>query len=561
MSNKNIKYLNKLQRVKRLSQPVIHFLDKTRLLPVFIPLINWSMRKMKIKRQFQKDLNYRLIGKAAKNTLKPLGNQKDKVIIIPFLSTGNSIFLLINILIAYRFQKKGYRSIFIICDKFLPICTNERIFKTREEDAHICSNCYGPYPYLSKMIGAEFLKLSDYFKEQNTNEIDRILEDLKSIDDCKSFVYKSKPLGIYAEKSVLRFFLTGELREKKEHVDVYRKFLKTLIYFSSSFEEIIDSKVIQPELMLFYNGTLSIETYMREFCQQRNIDYVTHETYVGSNSWVYKKNGEVMKLNWDEYFDASKILNTEEQKQAQEFIEGLRYGKLMYEKLNNTVPLDNRLTENDFVVLFTNLNFDTTVLGRNPVFDSMQNWIDEVIEYWIKNDIKTKLVIRIHPAELKLITASEDFVAPRIIDKIKGKENIILFDAADEVDSYTLIENMKFGLIYSSTIGLEIAYYGKNCLIGGDAFYKNQNFVIPSENRNDYFEKLQYLLLNSPVIIDTKASILRFIHFIYFDRVNWLNGISMDHKNHMNVFNFETIEELDQKNEETFIKFEKEILC
>ncbi|NBX79639.1 MAG: hypothetical protein EBQ94_04545, partial [Flavobacteriales bacterium] len=95
----------------------------------------------------------------------------------------------------------------------------------------------------------------------------------------------------------------------------------------------------------------------------------------------------------------------------------------------------------------------------------------------------------------------------------------------------------------------------------GDAFYKNQNFVIPSENRNNYFEKLQYLLLNSPEIIDTKASILRFIHFIYFDRVNWLNGISMDHKNHMNVFNFETIEELDQKNEETFIKFEKEILC
>lgn len=561
MSNKNIKYLSKLQRFKRLSQPVLHFLDKTRLLPVFIPMINWSMRKMKIKRQFQKDLNYRLIGKAAKNALQTNINQKEKVIIIPFLSTGNSIFLLINILIAYRFQKKGYRTIFIICDKFLPICTNERLFKTREEDTHICANCYGPYPYLSKMIGAEFIKLSEYYQEKNTTEIDRLLSELKTITDCKSFVYKKTPFGEYAEKSVLRFFLTGELREKKEHVDIYRKFLKTLIFFSSSFEEIMVSKGIQPELMLFYNGTLSIETYMREYCKERNIDYVTHETYVGSNSWVYKKNGEVMKLNWDEYFDDSKQLNIEEQKQAQEFVEGLRYGKLMYEKLNNTVPLDKRLKENDFIVLFTNLNFDTTVLGRNPVFDSMQNWIDEVIEYWISNEIKTKLVIRIHPAELKLITASEDFVAPRIINKIEGKDNIILFDAADVVDSYTLIENMKFGLIYSSTIGLEIAYYGKNCLIGGDAFYKNQNFVIPSENRKDYFEKLQHLLIKSPEIIDNKVSILRFIHFIYFDRVNWLNGITMDHKNHLNVFNFESIEELEQKNEETLTKFEKEILC
>lgn len=561
MSNKNIKYLSKLQRVKQLSQPIIHFLDHTRLLPIFIPVINWSMGKMKIKRQFQKDLNYRLIGKAAKNALQSNRNQKEKVIIIPFLTTGNSIFLLINILLAYRFQKKGYRSIFIICDKFLPICTNERLYKTRKEDAHICNNCYGPYPYLSKMIGAEFIKLSEYFKQQSVIEIEQILDKLNSIKECKSFVYKDLPLGVYAENSVLRFFLTGELQETIEHVNVYKKFLKTLIYFSSSFEEIIKTKELKPELMLFYNGTLSIETYMREFCHNHNIDYVTHETYVGSNSWVYKKNGEVMKLNWDEYFDASKILSLKEEKQAREFIEGLRFGKLMYEKLNNTVPLDNRLIENDFVVLFTNLNFDTTVIGRNPVFDSMQNWIDEVIEYWIAQDIKTKLIIRIHPAELKLVTASEDFVAPKIKNKIKGKENIILFEATDEVDSYTLIENMKFGLIYSSTIGLEIAYYGKNCLIGGDAFYKNQNFVIPSENKNDYFEKLKNLLFMPLVAIENKNDILRFIHFIYFERVNWLNGITMDHKNHLNVFNFRSIEELEHTNEETLNKFEKEIFC
>ncbi len=561
MSNKNIKYLSKLQRVKQLSQPIIHFLDNTRLLPIFIPVINWSMGKMKIKRQFQKDLNYRLIGKAAKNALQSNRNQKEKVIIIPFLTTGNSIFLLINILLAYRFQKKGYRSIFIICDKFLPICTNERLYKTRKEDAHICNNCYGPYPYLSKMIGAEFIKLSEYFKQQSVIEIEQILDKLNSIKECKSFVYKDLPLGVYAENSVLRFFLTGELQETIEHVNVYKKFLKTLIYFSSSFEEIIKTKELKPELMLFYNGTLSIETYMREFCHNHNIDYVTHETYVGSNSWVYKKNGEVMKLNWDEYFDASKILSLKEEKQAREFIEGLRFGKLMYEKLNNTVPLDNRLIENDFVVLFTNLNFDTTVIGRNPVFDSMQNWIDEVIEYWIAQDIKTKLIIRIHPAELKLVTASEDFVAPKIKNIIKGKENIILFEATDEVDSYTLIENMKFGLIYSSTIGLEIAYYGKNCLIGGDAFYKNQNFVIPSENKNDYFEKLKNLLFMPLVAIENKNDILRFIHFIYFERVNWLNGITMDHKNHLNVFNFRSIEELEHTNEETLNKFEKEIFC
>jgi hypothetical protein len=314
-------------------------------------------------------------------------------------------------------------------------------------------------------------------------------------------------------------------------------------------------------LVLLYNGTISFETYIRNQCSSTKIDYITHETFVGVDSWIYKKNDEVMKLTWeDEWNEFIKLPFSEKQeKEAIDFIEGLRFGKQMYALLNEQNPLPEQLLGKKFVVLFTNLNFDTAVIGRNPVFNSMYQWIDEVIDFWIKNNVEETLVIRIHPAEIKLVTYSDDFVAPRILDKIKNASNIIVFEPLDLVDSYTLIENMKFGLVYSSTIGMEIPYYGKECLIAGEAFYRNRSFVSFQNSKEKYFVELKEMLMKSTFKQIDKIELLKYIYFIYFVCVKRLKGISMDHTNHINHFNFSDIDELSFLNDEVLIEFEKQL--
>ena len=54
-----------------------------------------------------------------------------------------------------------------------------------------------------------------------------------------------------------------------------------------------------PELVILYNGTLAFESYIRGYCEQNEIDYITHETYVGQ-ILGFTKNDEVMKLTWTE---------------------------------------------------------------------------------------------------------------------------------------------------------------------------------------------------------------------------------------------------------------------
>ena len=466
-------------------------------------------------------------------------------------------------LITFRLQNKGYRGIFIICDENLPICTNERINKTRKEDKFLCKNCYRPYHLYAKVIGADFLRLSDFIAPDFIHKAQIEIDKCKTLEDCKGFQLQGAKVGVYAEKSVMRFFLTGKLVECEEHIRIYKKFLSSLAHISSGWTAIMEHINSNPELVILYNGTLSFESYIRAYCNQNEIDYITHETYVGQNSWIYKKNDEVMKLTWTEQWkEFNKKKLTEEQiSKAQDFIEGLRHGKQMYAKLNEPTPLETMIKEDgEFAVLFTNLNFDTAVLGRNPHFNSMEDWINQVIDHWIEERIGMKLIIRIHPGEVKLITPSADFIGPKIQDKIKGAPNIILFDAMDKVDSYTLIEHMKFGLIYSSTIGLEISYLNKPCLIAGDAFYKYEDFVSFPKNRADYFERLDSMTMGGAIEKNNKRALLKFIYFIYFHRVKRLKGINMDHANHVNLFSFETIEELNSMNNEVFEEFEAEVL-
>lgn len=499
MSSKGVKYLNRLQRLKRLGQPIIIILDKIRIFRYIVPIINPVIRKLKIKKQFQKDLNYRLIGRAFKNSKFPVYSKSKKVIFFPFFSGGNNIFFLINLAIGYRLSKKGYRSVYLVCDKAIPICNNERVHKTRQTDPYLCYNCSAPYKWLKKITEAEILYMSNYTNKEEQDVAYKKIEKIHNLKELMSYKYEGIPIGKLVEKSVMRYFFVGKIEDNGETVAVYQKFIKSIVSLHLSLRQLLKiHPEMKPEKIILYNGTLSLEGYYRLWAEKNDTKYVTQETYIGQNSWIYKTNDEVMKLQWNKEWNEFKKNNISinQQEDAINYLEGLTKGKQMYDRLNLDYDLDTELKNKEFIVLFTNLNFDTAVLGRNPIFNSMKEWIENIIDYWITNQPEQLLVIRVHPAEAKLLKPTSDFIGHylnEIQHKIE-KANIKVYSAHDKVSSYELIKHMKAGLVYSSTIGIEIAFKNKPCLIAGDAFYKLQKFVLRGENQDNYFELLKSLL-------------------------------------------------------------------
>ena len=82
-----------------------------------------------------------------------------------------------------------------------------------------------------------------------------------------------------------------------------------------------------------------------------------------------------------------------------------------------------------------------------------------------------QIAIRVHPAEDMGSLPSGQKVKDELL-KHYGKlpENIFLINSSDNFNSYTLIKNSLFSIVYASTIANEIASLGKNVIAAGETW-------------------------------------------------------------------------------------------
>jgi len=257
---------------------------------------------------------------------------------------------------------------------------------------------------------------------------------------------------------------------------------------------------------------------------------MTYETYIGNNSLIYKKNGPVMDLNWsEEYRSYFKNFTPDDsiKLKVDGFFNDLQKGVGMYAVLNKEHRKDKLAGIERYACLFTNLNYDTAVIDKHFLFENMEEWIISVINFWKTNNPDITLVIRVHPGELKLVTASREFLGDRIRKACNNNEKILVFDADEQVNSYELIKGMEYGLIYSSTIGLEIARAGKPCLVAGLPWFRDKSFVIYPNSADEYFKKAELLNAGTLKFVPDEDELVRTIYFVYFNRVKRLHGIKL----------------------------------
>ena len=176
------------------------------------------------------------------------------------------------------------------------------------------------------------------------------------------------------------------------------------------------------------------------------------------------------------------------------------------------------------VTLFTNMNFDTYVLGRNSLFSSMENWLIETIEFWKDNTKDIPLYIRVHPGETKMATPAVKFT--REIVKPFLDKNIILIDSDSKINSYSLVLNSNYVITYSSTIGVEAMMMDVPCVSAGEAFYKP--FAITTETKQQYFQALEELNNNKRQVKIQKNELESYLHYLYFTRISHFKGFDIN---------------------------------
>jgi hypothetical protein len=147
-------------------------------------------------------------------------------------------------------------------------------------------------------------------------------------------------------------------------------------------------------------------------------------------------------------------------------------------------------------LMCTNIAHDSAVLGMTRAFGSMAKWIIETVG-WFLHRPDWQLVVRCHPVEAT--HPSNEPVAEMIAQRYPQlPAHVRVIRPADRVNTYGLIRLSRFGLVFSTTVGLEMAVRGVPVVVSGRVHYQGKGFTIDPASPAEYFARLGQLTATPP---------------------------------------------------------------
>jgi hypothetical protein len=255
-----------------------------------------------------------------------------------------------------------------------------------------------------------------------------------------------------------------------------------------------------PDVVIIPNGSILEFGSVFQVASYLDLPTVTYEFGEQRNRIWLAQNSEVMHQRTDNLWDTRKGLDipAAELDRVRDLYSSRRKASLWSnfsrqwqgvptaggEQVRSLLGLDNR----PVILLATNVIGDSLTLGRQIFSDSMTEWLQRTIEYFARHS-DAQLVVRIHPGELVTKGPSvADIVHKTFQTGIP--ENIHLISADAEINTYDLIEIADLGLVYTTTVGMEMAMSGVPVIVIGQTHYRNKGFTLDPNSWTEFFEML-----------------------------------------------------------------------
>ena len=151
--------------------------------------------------------------------------------------------------------------------------------------------------------------------------------------------------------------------------------------------------------------------------------------------------------------------------------------------MRQTLSLDER----PVAVLAANVIGDSLTLGRQVFSRDMTEWLQRTLRNFAQRP-QAQLVVRVHPGERYTKGPSVADVVRQTLTDLP--ENIRLVAAGDAINTYDLLEIADLGLVYTTTVGMEMAMSGVPAIVTGQTHYRGKGFTIDPDSWEDYFLQL-----------------------------------------------------------------------
>lgn len=323
-------------------------------------------------------------------------------------------------------------------------------------------------------------------------------------------------LGALVDRPVKWFLCAADVVHDPLHLRTRRRFLRSARRILRSVEEALDEH--RPETVVLLNGLFLFESIAWEACRARGIDVVTYERAFRKETLVFSRDAPAGYYNFDDAWErVGRDLSAREVEEIDEYLALRRGGKAFDQHWTPDPEASIVRGGGRLVVLFTNLTWDTAVLGRNCAFPSIQAWVDAAIAAFVARS-EHRLVIRIHPSEVHLPgKVSRDSLAEYVARRHPDlPSNIQVLGPDEPTSSYGLMDACDAGLVYTSTTGLELAASGVPTIVAGTTHYRGKGFTIDVNTPAEFGVALDNVLEAPESLAPDVQAARRYAHFFFF---------------------------------------------
>jgi len=178
-------------------------------------------------------------------------------------------------------------------------------------------------------------------------------------------------------------------------------------------------------------------------------------------------------------------LRSEERERIERIMAGRRTGDTS--AIHYAARTDRSVDVPDDVLLvgmFTNLLWDASLVPDVAPFTDVYDWIEATLDAFEDRD-DSHLVLKTHPAEAKFGTRES------VTGWLEQRDdplpaNVTVLPPTTDVNTYELVDELDVGIVYTSTVGLEMAYEGVPVVVGGDTHYRGFGFTTDPTDPREY---------------------------------------------------------------------------
>jgi len=261
----------------------------------------------------------------------------------------------------------------------------------------------------------------------------------------------------------------------------------------------------KPDVVIVPNGTVQEFGIVYRVARYLKIPVTTYEFSDQREAFWMVQNAEIMRQDTTDMWEAQKDSKlTRDQKKRITTLFEYRHKATPNENFTRkwqNIPSQGaesvreqlKLDKRPVVLLPTNVLGDSLTLGRQVFTKTLAEWVSRTILYFIgRPDIQ--LIIRVHPGEILSREYSMLDVVKQTLPELP--ENIHVIHPEEQINTYDLVSIADVGLVYTTTVGLEMALNGTPVIVTGQTHYRNRGFTYDPESWVEYFKMLGMLLEN-----------------------------------------------------------------